>query len=347
METRMCEKLKEGVVGLGLWGRNHPMVYEDYHRSELGVVCDLDADLAERVAQKHRCDWTTSIDELAASDISSFSVATPDHTHFAPVSALLEAGKNVLVEKPLTTDIEQAKRLVELAEGGGSTAMVDYHLRWDPQWSMVKDSVADGGIGKPHMGYIRLSDAIDVAENWLTWADRSGPHWFLFPHIMDLMTWILDERPETIYATGHRGILESRGVDTWDAIQAMVSFPSGANITFETSWVVPNANPSITDCHMTLYGETGKIDYDQDYSGLSIATPSKFHYPWVPVGRPDRWNQLGHFIYAPMKYFVDCVLDDVVPECTFREGLVTTAMIEVTLRSLTTKQPVSLADVLS
>jgi hypothetical protein len=48
-----------------------------------------------------------------------------------------------------------------------------------------------------------------------------------------------------------------------------------------------------------------------------------------------------------MRYFVDCVLDDVVPECTFREGLVNTAMIEGTLRSLTTKQPVSLADLLA
>ena len=343
----MGDTLRVGVVGLGMWGENHPMTYDSYHRSETAVVCDLNEERAKSVAEKHRCDWTTSVEELASSDISTFSVATPDHTHFGPVSTLLKADKNVLVEKPLTTDLDEAKELVALAEASSGVAMVDYHLRWDPQWSLVKDTVAGGGIGKPHMGYIRLSDAIDVAENWLSWAGRSGPQWFLFPHIMDLMTWIFDEQPDTVYATGHRGILESKGVDTWDAIQAMVSFPSGGNVTFETSWVVPNTNPSVTDCHMTLYGETGKIEYDQDFSGISFATTEKYSYPWVPLGKPDRWGQLSHYMYAPMKYFVDCVLDGVTPECTFREGMVNTAMIAATLKSLETKQPVALADLLS
>ena len=343
----MGETLKVGVVGLGIWGQNHPLVYDNYHRSEIAVVCDMNAERAKSVAEKYNCDWTTSVDELASSDVSTFSVATPDHAHFEPVSTLLQANKNVLVEKPLTTDLEEAKKLVELEKASSGIAMVDYHLRWDPQWSMVKDTVADRGIGKPHMGYIRLSDAIDVAENWLSWAGRSGPHWFLFPHIMDLMTWIFDEQPERLYATGHRGILESKGVDTWDAIQAMVSFPSGGNVTFETSWVVPNTNPSVTDCHMTLYGETGKIEYDQDYSGISFATSEKYSYPWVPLGKLDRWGQLNHYMYAPMKYFVDCVLDGATPECTFREGMANTALITATLRSLETKQPVVLSDLLA
>jgi len=340
---QMGDKLKVGVVGLGMWGINHPLVYDNYHRSEIAVVCDLDESKAKAVAAKYKCDWTTSVDELASSDISSFSVATPDHTHFTPVSKLLKANKNVLVEKPFTTNLDEAKKLVEMSEKSTGISMVDFHLRWDPQWALVKDTVAAGGIGQPHMGYIRLSDAIDVAENWLSWAGRSGPHWFLFPHIMDIMTWIFDEKPTKIYATGHKGILASKGVDTWDAIQSMVSFPSG-NVTFETSWVVPNSNPSVIDCHMTMYGETGKIEYDQDFSGISFSTKDKYFYPWVPIGKKDRWGRLDHFMYAPMKYFVDCVLDGVTPECTFREGLTNTAMIEATLRSLETGQPVSFPD---
>ncbi|MBK0418653.1 Gfo/Idh/MocA family oxidoreductase [Leucobacter sp. CSA1] len=342
----MTEKLKVGVVGLGIWGQNHPLVYDDYHRSEVAVVCDMNEERAREVASRIGCDWTTSVDELASSDITTFSVATPDHAHFGPVSTLLEANKNVLVEKPLTTSLDEAKELVRLAEASSGLSMVDFHLRWDPQWSMVKDTVASGEMGKPHMGYIRLSDAIEVAEKWLSWAGRSGPHWFLFPHLFDLMTWIIDEVPETIYATGHKGILQQKGVDTFDAMQAMVSFPSGANVTFETSWVVPNSNPSVTDCHMVLYSETGKIEYDQDFSGISFATPEKYSYPWVPLGKRDRWGQLNHYMYSPMKYFVDCVLDGKTPECTFREGMVNTAMIEACLRSIETGQPVKLADLL-
>ena len=342
----MSDKLKVGVVGLGLWGQNHPLVYDNYHRSEVAVVCDRDESRAKALAERYKCDWTTSVDELAASDISTFSVATPDHTHFEPVSTLLRANKNLLVEKPLTTNLDEAKKLVELQEASTGIAMVDYHLRWDPQWSTVKDAVEAGRIGKPHMGYIRLSDAIEVAENWLSWASHSGPHWFLLPHIVDLMSWLFNEKPERVYATGHKGILQSKGIDTWDAVQAMVSFPSG-NVTFETSWVVPNTNPIVTDCHMTLYGETGKIEYDQDFSGLSIADGDKFSYPWVEIGKKNRWGQLNHYIYEPMKYFVDCVLDDVTPECTFREGMINTATIEAVVRSLETGHPVELAELLS
>lgn len=341
----MAKKLKVGVIGLGMWGQNHPLVYDDYERSEIAVVCDLNEDKAKNVARIYKCDWTSKIDELVSSDISTFSVATPDHSHFDPVSKLLKANKNVLVEKPLATSLIEAKMLTELAEASTGISMVNFHLRWDPQWALIKDTISEGGIGKPHMGYIRLSDAIDVAENWLSWAGKSGPHWFLFPHIMDLMTWFFDETPLKIYATGHKGILSAKGIDTWDAIQAMVSFPSG-NVTFETSWVVPNSNPSVVDAHMVLYGETGKIEYDQDFSGISFSTKDKFFYPWVPLGKKDRWGKLSHFLYSPMKYFVDCVLDDITPQCTFREGLINTAMIEASLKSLATGTPINLIDLL-
>lgn len=336
----MGTKLKVGVVGLGLWGQNHPMVYDDYDRAELAVVCDLDAEKAKKVAEKYGCDWTTDVAELAASDVTTFSVATPDHAHAAPVRTLLQAGKNVLVEKPLTTDLAEATELAELAEASSGLSMVDFHLRWDPQWCLVKEAVEEGRIGTPVMGYIRLSDAIAVAENWLSWAGRSGPHWFLFPHTMDLMCWTLGQRPRTVYARGHRGVLAAKGVDTWDCIQAMVEFET-ATVTFETSWIVPDANPSVLDCHASLYGDIGKIDYDQDYSGIAFVG-EKYEYPWVPLGRKNRWGKLDHYMYEPMRYFVDCVLDEKTPECTVREGRDNVALIDATLRSLETGSPVTL-----
>ena len=336
----MPDRVKVGVVGLGMWGQNHPLVYDDYDHADLAVVCDLDERLAKETAAKYRCEWTTDIDELAASDVAAFSVATPDYAHCAPVSTLLSAGKHVLVEKPLTTDLAEAKQLADLAGQTDAFAMVDFHLRWDPQWCMVKEAVDRGELGEPVMGYIRLSDAISVAENWLSWAGRSGPHWFLYPHTMDLMRWIIGQEPRRVYATGHRGVLEAKGIDTWDAMQTTVEFDT-CNIVFETSWIIPDANPSVLDCHMSLYGDKGKVDYDQDYSGISFAT-DKFTYPWVPVGQRDRYGKLNHYLYAPMRYFIDCVRDGTPPECTFQDGLTVVAMIQAALTSLESGQPVAM-----
>ena len=338
-------KVTVGVVGLGIWGQNHPLVYDDYHRSELKVVCDLDEGRAKEIAAKYRCDWTTSVEELASSDIEAFSVATPDPYHFEPTRALLEAGKHVLVEKPLTTDLGEAKQLAELAQKSDGFSMVDYQLRWDPQWGLIKDTVERGELGPLTMAYFRLSDAIDVAENWLAWAGKSGPHWFLFPHTMDLMRWIAGgEEPGTVFAMGHKGVLASKGVNTWDSIQALVSF-GDLHATFETSWIVPNSNPSVLDCHMTLNGANGKIDFDSDYSGLAIAT-QRYSYPWVPVGQRDRYGKLNHYLYEPMRYFIDCVADGITPECTFNDGLIGVAMVQAVVQSLETGEPVAVSDLL-
>jgi len=208
----------------------------------------------------------------------------------------------------------------------------------------IKELVDSGKLGKPVLGYVRLSDAIQVAQNWLSWAGKSGPQWFLFPHTMDLMRWILKEDPVEVYAVGSKGVLQSKGVDTWDAIQAIVKFPS-CFITFETSWIVPDSNPNVIDCHFTLYGSEGKIDYDQDYAGLAIAS-DRYSYPWMPIGVRNMYGKLDNFLYEPMRYFVDCVLDGVQPTCTFEDGLINTVMIEATMRSVESGKPVSISEVL-
>ena len=341
----MADKLRVGVVGLGLWGQNHPLVYADYHRCELAVVCDLDEDRARAFGETYRCDWTTDVGELAASDVTAFSVATPDHAHFAPAMTLLRAGKHVLIEKPMTTDLGEAKALARAARESGALGMVDFHLRWSPQYLTVKAMAEAGELGEAVMGYIRLSDAIRVAQNWLSWAGRSGPQWFLFPHTMDLMRWILDADPVDVYAVGRKGLLASQGVDTWDAIQALVRFPASF-VTFETSWIVPDSSPSVIDCHMSLYGTAGKVEYDQDYAGLEIAT-DRFSYPWMPVGQRNRYGKLDSFLYEPMRHFVDCVVEGRPPTCSLEDGVVNTAMIAATMRSVETGQRVSIADLLA
>jgi hypothetical protein len=132
-------------------------------------------------------------------------------------------------------------------------------------------------------------------------------------------------------------VLSGLGIDTWDAIQAHVKFPD-AFVTFETSWIVPDSSPSVIDAYLSLYGTEGKVELDADYAGLSLAG-EKFQYPWAPVGQRNIYGKLDHRIYEPIKYFVDCVVDDVEPAATFYDGLVNTIMITATLRSIEEGEP--------
>lgn len=336
--------LKVAVVGLGIWGQNHALAYSDYHRAQLEVVCDLDEERARQFAQRYGCDWTTDVGEVASSDVDAVSVATPDHTHFGPVSTLLRAGKAVLVEKPLTTSLDEAAALEAIADAARLTAMVDFQMRWDPHYMQAKEMVDAGRLGDVVMGYIRLSDAIQVAEEWLGWAGRSGPQWFLFPHTLDIMRWLIGNDPIEVHAVGRKGVLAAKGIDCYDCVQALVKFPSSV-VTFETSWIVPNAQPSVIDCYTSLYGTTGKIEYDPDYAGFATVT-DRFSYPWAPVGRRDMYGRLTHRIYEPMRHFVDAVLDGRPVACPFSDGVVNTAAIEAIERSASQGAPVAVTPLL-
>jgi predicted dehydrogenase len=340
----MNGKVRVGVVGLGIWGQNHALAYSDYHRCELSVVCDLDKDRARELGGRYNCDWTTSVEELASSDVEAFSIVTPDFAHFEPANALLEAGKHVIVEKPLATTVADAKAMVATAAKAGTKFMVDFHARWHPLFMGAKAYVEKGELGEPVMAYARLSDTIHVPTEMLGWGGSSGPEWFLFPHTMDVVRWLIERDPVEVYAKGHNGVLAAKGIDCWDAIQALVEFEGGAFCTFEASWIVPNSYTNVVDNRLTLYGTEGGLELRNE-PNLWVFT-DRFHTPFSSESITRRGKVSG-YEYEPIRYFVDCVADDVVPEATGQDGLMVTALIEATLTSLRDGAPVRIRDVLN
>lgn len=331
---------KIAVIGLGIWGKNHALAYADYDGCELSLVCDADPARARATGEDLGVEWTTDIAEVAASQVDGVSIATPDHLHTAVTMEMLEAGKNVFLEKPLATNLQEAEQLAAAAAKSGRIALVDFQNRWNPAFMNIKESVAEGQLGAPVMGYVRLSDSIAVAESWLTWAGKSGPEWFLFPHTIDIVRWIVGQEPVSVYALGKRGILSGRGIDCWDAVQALVQFES-CFFTFETSWVAPAGSPSVVDSRFVMYGESGKVDYDWAYNGLTFVR-DRVEYPWIPIGTRDRYGHLTHFVYEPMRHFADCLAGTAVPETNFDDGLRNVAVIDAIRRSLLEKRPIEL-----
>ena len=242
MEWEKMERVKMAVVGAGIWGENHAMAFATYPIVDLVCICDLDGAKAKALAEKAGCDWTTDIEEVANSDIVAVGIATPDYAHKAPALRLIEAGKHVLIEKPLATKVAEAREIVAAAEAKGVKLMVDFQLRWHPHYMGAKAVMESGELGRPVMGYARLSDTIHVPTEMLAWGGGSGPEWFLFPHTMDVTRWILEQEPKEIYAKGRKDVLADLGIDAWDGGQALVEFET-CIMTFETCWIIPNSYP--------------------------------------------------------------------------------------------------------
>jgi predicted dehydrogenase len=332
-------KARAAVIGVGLIGEQHAESYFENPRAELVMVCDMNPDRARQVGERFGVPWTTDMDEVGKSDAEIVSVATPDHAHCSPVLAMLDAGKHIVVEKPLATVTEEALKMVNLANSKGLMMTVNLGNRWNPTYVNIRDSVQSGEIGDPVMTYSRTSDTIWVPREMLSWAGRSGPQWFLFAHTMDLVRWIIGQEAREVYAIGEKKILKSEGIDAFDAIQAMVRFDDSF-ATFETSWIVPEAFPHIVESLLTLNGSNGRIQLDGANSGFELSSDQVGKHMYA---RPSLWTyfKLPYSWWGALRDMVDCVVDGGEPKITAADGLRVVAMIEAMERSIETRQPVS------
>lgn len=332
--------LKIAVIGAGGFGQVHLNAYAQHPRAELSLVCDLSSERRQHVESKFGAktcdDYRRIIDDKS---IQAVSVVTPDTMHREIVSAMLKAGKHVLVEKPLATNVTDAKAMVRTAQKSGKTLMVDFQNRWNPPFAEAKTRIERGEMGLPVMAHARLCNTLFVPLQMLSWAGQSGPHWFLYPHIMDLVCWLFGRRAQRVTAMAHKGVLASHGIDTYDAIQTLVEFED-CSATFETAWILPDSYPSVVEFSMTLLGTKGRIEVPF-LPQLQVSGETKTDVPFLGAcqeihGRVEGWQ------LSPITHFVDSILAGVAPLCTPEEALHNTALICAVEKSIQTGKPVSI-----
>jgi predicted dehydrogenase len=131
------DKLRTAVVGAGKMGEIHARVYSELPQSNLVALVDIDLDKAKRLAKKYRCEAIHAVAELVGK-VDAVTIAAPTSEHFALAKPLIEAGIPVLIEKPLASDVGQAKTIVELARKTGCLVAVGHSERCNPVVQAIK-----------------------------------------------------------------------------------------------------------------------------------------------------------------------------------------------------------------
>ena len=224
----MSEK-KIAVLGCGLWGRN--VVRNFYNLNALGMVCDLDDDNIAKVKAEYPNVATTKDyrDILSNDNIMGVVVVTPSHTHFRFVKAMLEAGKHVYVEKPISTVAQEARDLADLAESKGLVLMVGHLLLYHPAVNRLKMLIEDGVLGD--IVYAQ-SDRLNI--NYFK-NDRSVM-WDLAPHDVSMMSYVTGKDPvRVISAVG----CSSDRNDIMDITHLTIEFEGGMVGQIADSWITP------------------------------------------------------------------------------------------------------------
>lgn len=349
-----CDAKGFGVIGAGVWGETHLITYTSTPGARLAAICDLNADLLSRRREQYQPGMvTTEYRELLASDdVAAVSVVTPDFLHREIAVAACEAGKHVLLEKPMATTVADARAIADAAAANGVHVMVDFHNRWNPAFYGLKQSIAAGEMGEPQMLSMRLNDTLYVPTQMLSWAGSSSVAWFLASHALDVVRWLFDDEIVRIYSVSRSRILAARGINTPDFFQTVCELRGGGVAHVENCWILSEALPTVFDLKLELVGSGGTAYVDgsthrmvQKYSAAELSpfsTSPGTAYPDVAVvtnvqGRP------GGFGVESIRHFAESIIRGTAPLVTPQDGIRNTAALVALHESARLGQPVELA----
>lgn len=265
--------MKVAVVGLGYWGPNHVRNLVSLESCTGVVAVDLDLDKAKRVAAAHSS--ITPADELevalADPDVEAVVLSTPVFTHGDLARRSLEAGKSVLVEKPLTTSSVEASQLLELAASKGLLITAGHTFLFSPPVVAVREMIAAGDLGELlYLQGSRVNLGIHHSDVSVLWD--------LAPHDLSILLDWVPERPSRVAASGRASVAGHPP----DVAFLDVEFPSGFVANLHLSWLAPTKIR-----RMTLVGSRRMVVYEDTHP----EEPVKVYDKGVDLPDPQSYGE--------------------------------------------------------
>jgi UDP-N-acetylglucosamine 3-dehydrogenase len=304
------KKLGVAVVGTGFWGKNHARVYKETPSTELVAICDANAERAKSVAAQFGVKaYTNSIRMLKNADIEAVSICTWSTSLAKEALKALNAGKHVLVEKPMATKTKQAERLVEAAEKNGLHLTVGFLMRFIPGLQHIREAVANKKIGKL---------VCVTAKRVSQWPERIGDVGVVKDtaiHDIDVMRYISDENPVTVYAK--TGSMRHKKFE--DYAQIMLSYEDGKTAFIESNWLTPYKTRTLT-----VTGSDAIMRLDYITQELWVENAKETLQPRYPWQEP---------LKLELQHFAECILTKKRPLITAADGVKALQIAEAALQS--------------
>lgn len=219
--------LKVGVIGAGSMGRHHVRVYSELENCELVGVSDPNPEKQE-LAQQYGAQFFSDHRALLDQRPDLVTIAAPTSHHYALACEALDAGCHLLVEKPITDNLETAADLIARAKAAGKTIAVGHIERFNPAVSELKQMIDSGELGE-----VLTVNALRVGPYHGRILD-TGIVLDLGTHDVDLTSYLLDARADTVYATAIQRLHNHE-----DHAVLHLEFPGSKVGVIETSWLAP------------------------------------------------------------------------------------------------------------
>ena len=328
----MNEPLQIGIIGLGYWGPNLLRNFRSVAGATVRICCDLDLSRFQKLtAQYSDLDFTTSAKEVIEHpDVDAVVIATPVHTHHELARMALNAGKSVLVEKPLSLRVEDAEELVELADRKGLILQVDHVFVYSPAVTQIKQIVDSGRLG-------RLFFIDSVRINLGLFQHDVNVIWDLAPHDLSIVDYLVGRIPRSVSAFG--SVHANKEIE--DVAYLNLDFGDGLIANFHVNWLSPVKVRSMIiggSDQSLIYNDLDTSErirvYDRGISTLNDEERHKFliNYRTGDMYSPNVSHDEPLSIMAAD--FVRCIREKKRPLADGKSGLRVVRILEAAQRSI-------------
>lgn len=321
------------AVGLGRIARSHIDGIRQWpEKCELGTVVDVQEDRARAFSDEYDVPYYTSTEEAYNdSEVDAVVLGVPHHLHAPLAVEACEAGKHVLVEKPMARSVTEGEEMVEAAEANDVNLMIGQSRRFFPALREAYERRKEiGRITNLHYNFTPFFD-VDIAPDW--WQSEEMTGGLVYPmlgsHSIDYTLWMLEEKdPVGVYAEGTNSNSDFEG---HDAVSLIIRFDDGTQATNYLS--INNRDPKHRGM---IIGEEGSVHWNQvgDHEGNLVGTATTnltINGESVYVA-PDAPH---NFAYQ-MQEFVDSIQEGREPSPSGAEVLTQLSIIEAAKESAET-----------
>jgi len=322
-----------GIIGSGYWGINHVRTFNALNNCDLKGVADLSPANLERV-KGISADIRTTDDYrriLDDKDIDAVVIATDAESHFKLASEAMDAGKHVLVEKPLALTVADGENLVRRAEDSGLVLMVGHILLYHPAVAKMKEFISTGELGDVYYLFTQRVNLgkVRATENAL---------WSLAPHDISIMLYLVGDEPQEVSASGRSYVQD--GIE--DVVFFWLRFPGAMMAHGHVSWLDPHKIRKLTvvgSKKMAVFDDVDSTEKVRLYNKGVESSPATYgsygesisirhgdvNIPYVKMVEPLR---------AECLHFIECVEKGATPLTDGRDGLRVLKVLEAAQRSL-------------
>ncbi|MGI8668798.1 MAG: Gfo/Idh/MocA family protein [Aridibacter sp.] len=320
------DKVKIGIIGTGFIGNVHGRIYSGIDNAEVSALFDIVPEKALKTSRTIGGKVCESREELFE-NCDAVLVCTPNKTHIEIATDAVEHDKHVFCEKPFAIGIEDAKKLLEAANGGKGVFQVGHNRRYAPVYAKLKDLLKED---EAHSAHIKMNRGELKNPVWTGDVNVTGG--FLYEttiHLFDMMRFQFGEIAELVaYGSQHE-------YPELDEFSIIFKFKNGFHCTFasssDASWHFPFERIEVFCHHRTIM--TQEMEHLIDSRGMDANFET---LSWAMTEQEKRWGYIQED-----GAFIDAILEEKEPPVTALDGFKSVELVESVYKAIETGEKIN------